>query len=350
MEVTDVKQAEPSAAAGAEKQFTQYDGWDEHGTPIVSKKPDSPKTEEPAASASSATETDSEPKGKSAADAETATSQEKDKKERKPGEKKSAEERIAELTAKVKTLEEERERSRSTKAPEPPSKEEPKTESAKQPATYAEWRKAFKPKEWVEQWAKDNPDASYEDAVSALADFQSDVRFQYQQVEQLKEAGVKRSQAMLRKTVEKYPDAEPKVKEAAKKIMQPEIPAVIRALVDDSDVMTDLLYTLSDEKTLANFLETAKTNPGKAVRVLRDMERDIEAAIEKPAAEKPGTKKTDKEDTPAEPKPRAPKPPSEVGGRGTGHEDPSVAAARSGDFRTFEAEQNRRLQARFKQA
>jgi hypothetical protein len=345
MEVKDVITAESSAAAG--ERVTQYDGWDENGTPIVTKKPDPPKSEEPAASASSATETDSEPKGKSAADAETATSQEKDKdkKDRKPGEKKSAEERIAELVAENKRLKEERERPRE-QVTKPASETEKKTAPAEQPATYVEWRKAFKPKEWVEKWAKDNPDASYEDAVSALADFQSDVRFQYQQFEQMKEAGVKRSQEQLRKTVEKYPDAGPKVKEAAKSIMQPEVPAVIRALIDESDVMTDLLYTLSDEKTLANFLETAKTSPGKAVRVLRDMERDIEAAIAKPAAEKPGTKKADKEETPAEPKPRAPKPPSEVGGRGTGHEDAAVAAARAGDFGAFEAEQNRRLRAR----
>jgi hypothetical protein len=41
-----------------------------------------------------------------------------------------------------------------------------------------------------------------------------------------------------------------------------------------------------------------------------------------------------------EPKPRAPKPPVEVGGRGTGGGDPSLEAARNGDFAAFEASEN----------
>jgi hypothetical protein len=356
--------AEPSAAAGAE--FTQYDSWDEHGTPIVTKKPDQPKTsEEPAASASSAKETDSGPKGKSAADAETATSQEnqKDKKERKPGEKKSADERIAELIAENKRLKEssaERDRSRSEKTTQSDAKTdsdakpEVKTEasSAKDapPATYADWRKAFKPKEWIEQWAKDNPSAGYEDAVAALGDFQADMRARYQQFEQLQQQGRERAAEMLRKTVEKYPDAEAKVKQTATSLMQPEVPPFVKALIDESEVMTDLLYTLSDPTTLKNFLDTARTKPGKAIRVLRDMELEITKAVTKSAASDKNEKsdKSEKSDTPAEPKPRAPKPPSEVGGRGTGHEDAAVAAARSGDYRAFEAAENAKMQARFK--
>lgn len=43
-----------------------------------------------------------------------------------------------------------------------------------------------------------------------------------------------------------------------------------------------------------------------------------------------------------EPKPRAPKPPAEVGGRGAVMGDQAVAAAKNGDFRTFEAEMNSR--------
>ena len=345
--MTDEKIAvEPSAAATP----IQYDGWDEHGTPIVTKKPDQPKkSEEPAASASSTKETQSEPKGKTAAEPETAPSQEK--KDRKPGEKKSAEERIAELTAKVKQLEDERERSRAQAtqpAPKTETKAEEKPKDA-QPATYAEWRKAFKPKEWIEQWAKDNPSAGYEDAVAALGDYQADIRDRYRQFEQLKADGVRRSQEQLRKTVEKYPDAEPKVKEAAKSLMNPEVPPFVRAFIDESEVMTDLLYTLADPKTLENLLETAKTAPGKALRVLRDMESDIQKSIAKPPATEKEEKK-EKKEPPAEPKPRAPKPPTEVGGRGTGQEDASVAAARTGNFRDFEAAENAKMRAKFARA
>lgn len=336
---TDVKEAaEPSAAASA---VTQYDSWDDHGTPIVTKKPDPPqKPEEPAASAASAKETDSEPKGKSAAEPEAAHSQEN--KQRKSGEKKTAEERIAELTAKVKQFEE-RERSREQE-PKPAPKAEPKAEAPKDaaPATYADWRKAFKPKDWIEQWSKDNPAGSYEDAVAALGDFQADMRARYQQFEMAQQQGRERAQQMLRKTVEKYPEAEPKVRETAKAITAPDVPPFVKAMIDDSEVMTDLLYALSDRTTLNNLLETARTKPGKAIRAIRDMELDIEKAIAKPAAEK-----AEKAEPPAEPKPKAPKPPSEVGGRGTGHEDAALAAARTGDFAAFERAERAKMQARF---
>lgn len=351
---TDVNTvAEPSAA----KERVQYDSWDAKGNPIVSKSQDTPKKEEPAASAATAKESQSEPdKGKNAAEPEAAKSQEKDKKDRKPGDKKSAEERIAELTAKVKELTEDRERSRSEKATEPVRKTEdtkPEAKKDAQPASYADWRKDFKPKEWIEKWAKDNPTASYEDAVSALADYQSDVRDRYRQLEHLQQQGRARAQEQLRKTVEKYPDAEPKVKETAKQLTQmPQELGFVRAFIDDSDVMTDLLYTLSDQETLANLIETAKTHPGKALRVLRDMELEIAKAVTAKADDKAEKKSSEKaeEKTPAEPKPRAPKPPVEVGGRGTGQDDPSVAAARTGDYRAFEAAENAKMKARFTKA
>jgi hypothetical protein len=356
--MTDVNTvAEPSAA----KERVQYDSWDAKGNPIVSKsqEKDTPKKEEPAASAATAKESQSEPdKGKSAAEPEAAKSQEKDKdkKDRKPGEKKSAEERIAELTAKVKELTEDRERSRSEKATEPARKTEdtkPEAKKDAQPANYADWRKDFKPKEWIEKWSKDNPTASYEDAVSALADYQSDVRDRYRQLEHLQQQGRARAQEQLRKTVEKYPDAEPKVKETARELTKmPQELGFVRAFIDDSDVMTDLLYTLSDQETLQNLIETAKTHPGKALRVLRDMELEIAKAVTSKSEDKTEKKSSEKEEekTPAEPKPRAPKPPVEVGGRGTGQDDPSVAAARTGDYRAFEAAENAKMKARFTKA
>lgn len=351
----DVKPVAEPSAAKAPVAPVQYDNWDEHGTPVVSKKPEPPKTEEPAASAATAKESESEPKGKSAAEAETARSQEKEKKERKPGEKLSADERIAQLIAENKSLKEERERSRQpdTKpAPKAEERSEQKAASAP-PATYAEWRKAFQPKAWIEQWAKDNPAGSYEDAVAAMGDYQSDMRAGYQNLELQQQKGKERSAEQLKKTVEKYPDAEPKVREAAKAIMQPEVPPFVRAFIDDSDVMTDLLYTLSDQATLAKILDTAKTQPGKALRVLRDMELAIEKAVQKPAAEKSEKSDDDqaeKSAASAEPKPRAPKPPTEVGGRGTGQVDLSLAAARAGDYRAFEAAENAKMKARHAKA
>ena len=321
MPVTDEQVLESSASAG-----TQFDGWDEKGTPIVTKKPDA-KPVESSATAEPAKEVHSEPEGKSAAESEAAKSQEKNV--RKPGDKKSAEERIAELKAEIKTLRGDLERSKSERSTQTAKEPEKKSE----PATYAEWRKAFKPREWIEKWTKDNPDASYEDAVAALADHQSDIRDRYRQIEQIQQQVRERAQQQLKKTLEKYPDAEPKVREAAKALNGAGLP-FLAAFVDESDYMTDLLFTLSDSATLDNLIETAKSKPGKALRVLRDMELEIERAIAKPVEKKPAA---ETKEAPAETKPRAPKPPTEVGGRGTASANEEEEAARSGDMRRLDA-------------
>lgn len=332
---TDVVVAESSAATG-----TQFDTWDKDGTPIVSKKPD--VKAESSTAAEPAKEVHSEPEGKSAAESEPAKPQEK---VRKPGEKKSAEERIAELTAELKTLRGDLERSKSQRATEPAKEPEKK---ADQPSNYVEWRKAFKPREWIEKWTKDNPTATYEDAVSALADYQSEIRDKYRQLEEAVKVGRERANQQLKKTLEKYPDAEPKIRETAKALnAMPEELRFVRFFIDDSEVMTDLLYTLSDPATLDNLLETAKTRPGKALRVLRDMELEITKAVSAPEKKIEGKSETDKpKETPAEPKPRAPKPPPEVGGRGTAAVDEEEAAARANDYKRQEAAMNRRYFSR----
>lgn len=328
MEIQDVKPiAEPSAAAVT---TTTFDSWDDKGNPIVSsKKQDPPKTEEPAASAAPAKEAQPEPKGESAADPGAAPAQEN--KDRKPGEKLSAEERISTLTAKVRRLEAEVEARERSRTPEPT----PDSQQQQPAQTYGEWRKAFKPSAWTEKWAAANPQSSWEDAQAALADHLYDVRRDYEQSEVRMREGLRQTQEMLRKTVEKYPDSEPKITEAAKGVLK--APAFVQAFINDSEVLTDLLFTLSDGATLQKIVETAQTNPGKALRALRDMELAIEKEVSPPAA------KVDEK--PPELKPRAPKPPSEVSGRGAPSEDALVAAARANDFSAFEVEQNRRMTA-----
>ena len=46
-------------------------------------------------------------------------------------------------------------------------------------------------------------------------------------------------------------------------------------MLDDSECFPDLMYVLSDKTTRSNFIETAKQNPGKAIRALAQMEADI---------------------------------------------------------------------------
>ena len=96
---------------------------------------------------------------------------------------------------------------------------------------------------------------------------------------------------MLKKASEKYQDAEPKIREATNKLMANDVPFFVKAFVNESEVLGDLLYTLADDNTRANLLQTAKTNPGKALRVLRDMEQDIEKALKAPKCPAPNPKR-----------------------------------------------------------
>ena len=153
-----------------------------------------------------------------------------------------------------------------------------------------------------------------------------------------------RTKSQLNELKAKYPDVDNQKMKAAvdELVLSPKvnIPGVIQGMLSDTEVFVDLMYVMSDENTRSNFIETVTKNPGKAIRVLAQMERDIVAAS-KP---EPSAKSEPK--VPEQPKPRAPKPLSEVGGRGAAEEDALRVAAQSGDYRAFEAEQNRRKFAR----
>lgn len=309
MPVDEKTVVEPSATAAV------ADGWDENGTPIVTKKPEPPKPkEEPAAS--------DPPKG---AKPEKSAEPGAAKQEPKPKAKPAAEERIAQLTAERKAAEDRarelEERVRTLEAgAKPPAKSEPA--KAKEPP------KRPNPFTWT---------GTQEDFDKAMDEYEqyrdSQVAARTRQEQQAQEAQ-KSMQEMLKQTVAKHPDAAEKIKSAVTEIMT-KAPMFVQAFVNDSEVLGELSYALSDSTTLSNLLETAKTNPGKALRVLRDMELDIQKALSTPQ-EKP------KVEAPPEPKPRAPKPPSEVGGRGAATEDADKAAARDGNFSAFEAEQKRK--------
>jgi hypothetical protein len=311
--MTDVNNsAGPSTAVVA-------DSWDEHGTPIVTHKPEPPKKEESAASATPATAAKPEEKH-----AEPGAA----KQEPKPKAKPSAEERISQLTAERKAAEERAERA------EARSRElESKTQPAKaEPSKPKEPLKRPNPFTW-----KGTPE-EYEAAMDEYEKQRDSEAVTRTRQEQARSETQKAMNEMLNQATAKHPDAKEKIIAATTEVMSEKTPFYIKAFINESDVLGELLYTLSDSTTLNNLLETAKTNAGKALRVLRDMELDVQKALSKPevkAEAKP------EEKTP-EIKPRAPKPPSEVGGRGAATEDADKAAARDGKFGDFDAEQRRK--------
>jgi hypothetical protein len=127
-------------------------------------------------------------------------------------------------------------------------------------------------------------------------------------------------------------------------MLKPDMPREVFAVINDSPVLADLLYTIGGtEASKADFLEACRTNPGKALRVALLMEQEIAKELGTGKGKKAGEGET--EATPAPPKPRAPKPPAEVGGRGAPGEDALISAAKAGSFRDFDAEQTRRALA-----
>lgn len=132
-------------------------------------------------------------------------------------------------------------------------------------------------------------------------------------------------------------------------------PEVMFAL-DSSPCLPDLLYTMGSNFDLPALLDAAKTNPGKAVRVIAQMERDIIAELEKGAvatiktddADVRETKKVEKDPDAgddadsdkddghaARTVSAAPRPPRQPGGASRGSEDPLKSAVANDDFDSF---------------
>src|ERR1700761_3049307 len=132
-----------------------------------------PKTEDPAPSDTVKEQTTDEP-------GDSAPSTQEKQSKRRP----DVEARIKQLTDRTKELEvqlEEARRPKETKADPSPAK-------PAQPQTYKDWRAEFKPQKWVEQYTKEHPDASYEDATAAMADHLGDVRDHFRAIEQQRQS------------------------------------------------------------------------------------------------------------------------------------------------------------------
>lgn len=274
--------------------------------------------------------------------------------------KEDTERRFNELLDSKKALEREVETLRREKT-------QPARESRQESQPAAEVYKPLDEKEFF----KTNPKATYEDFVRAAGKHEGvwaarqEIAAENQrraQAEAQKELSTKVAEAKTR-----YPDFDEKVAPAVGKIMDDQqIPYAVKSVINDSPVFTDLVYVLADPKALQDIIQTAKTNPGAALRKIFITEQLVQAELAKgktATANKGDASEVDagrergadgkfvsgpdKEDkASAEPKPRAPKPPSEVGGRGTAPEDQLRTAAEKGDFRSFEAEQTRRMKAR----
>jgi hypothetical protein len=330
--------ATSTTTATAETKFTQFDGWDEDGTPVVMKKePPTPKEADAAAADTS--------KATNAEDAANSAATKKQETHRKP----DAEARIKELNARNKHLERELEEARKPKETKPAEASTAKaaeTKPATQPQNFSEWLKTFKTKDFLDNFVKENPEASYEDMQLALNVHTAEVREQFKEREQQAKRELETVGQKVKEARERYENYDTVTKPLIADLLKPDISREVFAVLNDSPVLADLLYTIGGtEASKADFLDACRSNPSKALRVALLMEQEIVKELGKGKAEAKKNGEGEAETTPAGTKPRAPKPPAEVGGRGAPGEDALISAAKTGDFRSFEAEQTRRAMA-----
>lgn len=269
-----------------------------------------------------------------------------DKPQPQPRRKQSAEERIAELVAENKRLKAAGERS-----PDPAPK--PAARAEAEPVKPVEAPKRPSPFKWTgtqEEYdaAMDKYDAHQRQQAAHEA---LTMHAQQQAATDLK---TKLDDARAR-----YSDADTRITPAINAIYQDaQIPGAVKAMLEASPVLVDLMYTLGDEGKLAEFVHTAKTNPRQALREIIVLEQLIEQELKggKPArqaAEAESEPEAEVKEPVVVPVTRAPKPPSEVGGRGAAPEDSLVAAAHAASkggvarlSRNFKAEADRRYAAK----
>jgi hypothetical protein len=302
----DVMEAAPSAADAPieipRSGTPEYAEWRLNGTLPEAK----PKTEDPAPSDPPKVVSTERP----------GTEPEKQESRRKP----DAEARIGELTARTKQLERELEEARKPK--------ETKAESSPAP----EKPEYTRPKPTMEKGPDGKPYATYEDYIEDVADWKAEQRIaalqRDQQVAQVRQTVSQK----LEEARTRYADYDAVATPVVQELLKPGISKEVFAVMNDSPVLADLLYTIGgSETTKADFLAAAKANPSKALRVALLIEQEIVAELNKDKVDRDETGKFT-------PKPKtAPEPPIEIGNRGASTLDESERAFKAGDFRAFKA-------------
>lgn len=225
-----------------------------------------------------------------------------------PKKSETAEERIAKLQATIERIEAQA----GLNKPKPAESE---------PAKPVVQQQATRPKPTSEDKDEDGnfkygTSEEYEDAK---------LEWKWEQKEAEKAAEIARNaqDKLLNDKIEKarsrYENLDTIVTPAAEAIINDKaISPVIKQMLYDSDITPDLIYALaSNDAEFKDFLKLAKTNPGKAIRLVAITESLTIQELEGKSA--PVVK-------PAKPKTQAPRPPAEAGGRAATPPDSLQAA------------------------
>jgi hypothetical protein len=185
--------------------------------------------------------------------------------------------------------------------------------------------------------------ATYEDYVEALADYKAEQRILRMQQEQTQAKQLESTTQKLNEARSRYQDYDSKAIPVVQELLKDGVSKEVFSVLNDSPVLADVLYTIGgSEETKADFLEAARTNPGKALRVAllieQEVIRELSKGKESSARDDKG-KFTAKEETPVKRGPDSiPPPPLEIGSRGGIPKE--TDAVETGDFRAFAAARN----------
>lgn len=238
-------------------------------------------------------------------------------------------------------------------------RERPKAQAAPEKAPEQTAKPAIDPKAPVKPKQSDfegKPWQEYEDArdeyFEKLADYKAEVKVEAERRRLRDESAASATRAKLSEVKARYGDAaESTIRDASEAVFgkDSKVHSIVKAFVNESDVFVDLLYVIGEKPAdLADFIEMARLNPGKAMRKVALMEQFVveklaEGTRETPAKDENG--KFKKAEAP-ETKPKAPPPPHEVGGtRAAPPNDIDTAtqsAIKNGDARAFIDAENRR--------
>ena len=290
--------AEVDVFQGQQPSVAEYDSYRRTGELHERFKPAEPAESAPADSPEETAETD-------APDSDPEEAQE-------PPQKVSpAEKRIKQLLAEKKDLERKL-------AAQQDVKPDPSPARPQQPQNYQEYRAAFKPSLFIEDYAKAHPDASYEDANAAMADHLLDVRDHFKGIEARVKAESDALNSKVSEARDRYENFDDIKSTFLSKVLSdrgaPLIPLPVLSIINDSDYLADVLYVIgSDDAELAKFVDLAKTNQNKAIRYVAKIESGIAEELAKgkeatPRGEDGKFKAPERKQT------QAPKPPSPVSG------------------------------------
>jgi hypothetical protein len=215
----------------------------------------------------------------------------------------------------------------------------------------------------AEFYDKEDPQAAYE---TAMDEYESKCRSLDRQETIAEIQRTQSEQNSRRELLTKVNEAKTKYGEEAQAVISKtvnqlfsdnQIPLTVKAIIDESPVMVELLYGIGAKpEEFASFLELARNQPGQSLRKLVLMENGIIEGEKTPRNEAPKGEEGEGQDLPerddkgqfiSRKVSKAPPPPLEMGGTKGQAPDEVEAAVKAGNFAAYQAAQNARDAARF---